>query len=464
MTNKKTTNEQKFLAAFHRHPHPTKFFAERPFYSRRSFFQLAGAGVTGAFLSKPALASDVVKRGGVETLNRARNVIMVMLSGAPSHTDTFDLKENAQAPADVMKPETINGVYFPTGLMPKLAAQMSDLAILRSVRPWALQHDLGQKWVQIGRSPAGVLGDVAPNIGTIVAIEKEVERRSGQVFPTFVALNSAGASGSGFLSNEYAPFKIDAGAGVPDTTNPDGAARFQQKFDLAMELDRPLRTANPYGKVMQDYDSFYQNGKDLVFNNAVNTAFRPTPDEVVRYGSSSFGTACATAAKLLAANGGTRYVQITLGGWDMHQNIYTGLPPLTRTLDNGVSAMIADLKQSGQFAETLIVMMGEFGRTTGRLNPTAGRDHYSQQFCVMAGAGVKGGRAIGRTDGTGALTQDPGWSRQRDIRAEDIEATIYSALGIDWGTVRYDDPLQRGFYYVPEAREDAYVPIRELWA
>jgi uncharacterized protein (DUF1501 family) len=215
---------------------------------------------------------------------------------------------------------------------------------------------------------------------------------------------------------------------------------------------------------MQDYDSFYQNGVGLVFNNSVNTAFRPTAEETQRYGGNAFGNACATAAKILAADGGTRYIQITLGGWDMHQNIYTALPPLARTLDNGVSAMINDLKASGQFDETLIVMMGEFGRTTGRLNPTSGRDHYSQQFCVFAGAGVKGGRAIGRTNGTGSETTDPGWHRERNVRAEDIEATIYSALGIDWGTVRYDDPLQRGFYYVPEAKEDAYVPIHELWA
>ena len=458
-------NENKFLNAFHKHPHQTKFFTDRPFYSRRGFFQMAGAGITGMFLAgRPAMAGEVVKRGGAETLNKARNVIMIMLSGAPSHTDTFDYKESTQSPAGLMKAESINGVDFPTGIMPKLATQLGDLAIVRSVRPWALQHDLGQKWVQIGRSPAGVLGDVAPNIGTIVAIEKEPERRAGQVFPTFVALNSAGATGSGFLSNEYAPFKIDAGAGVPDTTNPDGQPRFNQKFDLMMEIDKPLRTANPYAQTMQDYDSFYQNGKDLVFNNAVNTAFRPTQDEVVRYGNNSFGTACATAAKLLAAGGGTRYVQITLGGWDMHQNIYTALPTNARTLDNGVSAMIADLKQSGLFNETLIVMMGEFGRTTGRLNSTAGRDHFSQQFCVFAGAGVKGGRAIGVTNGTGSETTDPGWSRQRNVRAEDIEATIYSAIGIDWGTVRYDDPLQRGFYYVPEAREDAYVPIKELWA
>ena len=130
------------------------------------------------------------------------------------------------------------------------------------MQPWALQHSLGQTWVQIGRSPAGVLGDVAPNIGTIVAVEKEAERKPGQVFPTFLGLNSAGGIGSGFMSAEFAPFKIDAPAntaasGLPDTVNPDGEQRFNTKWNLMMKLDEPLRTANPYGSRMQDYDSFY---------------------------------------------------------------------------------------------------------------------------------------------------------------------------------------------------------------
>jgi uncharacterized protein (DUF1501 family) len=132
-------------------------------------------------------------------------------------------------------------------------------------------------------------------------------------------------------------------------------------------------------------------------------------------------------------------------------------------LDDGLSALLADLKAGGLLKETLVVVMGEFGRTVGRLSAQNGRDHYLQQFAVFAGAGVRGGRAIGSTDERGSATRDPGWSRNRDIRPEDVEATLYSALGINWTRTRYDDPFGRGFEYIPYAGEDLYGPIEELW-
>jgi hypothetical protein len=340
------------------------------------------------------------------------------------------------------------------------------MAIVRSVKPWALQHGLSQTWTQIGRSPAGVLGDVAPNLGAIVAVEKETERAANHIFPTFLALNSNSAIGSGYLPVDYSPFKLSpATNGLPDTANPDGQTRFDSKYALLAELDKSLRTANPYSRTMQEYEAFYEKGKALMYNDTVNQAFRFTAEEAAQYGSSGFGNACLVANKVLAVNNGTRYIMITLGGWDHHQDIYDldNLPRQTRMLDDGVAQLFAGLKSSGQWNETLVVMMGEFGRTVGPLTSQNGRDHYSQQFAVFAGAGVRGGRAIGATDETGARTVETGWSRDRDIRFEDFEATIYSALGIDWTTVRYDDPLGRGFYYVPESNQDLYGPLNELW-
>jgi uncharacterized protein (DUF1501 family) len=127
--------------------------------------------------------------------------------------------------------------------------------------------------------------------------------------------------------------------------------------------------------------------------------------------------------------------------------------------------LMADLKASNMLDQTLIVCMGEFGRTVGAPNSTAGRDHFLQTAVMFAGAGIRGPKAIGATDSTGALTSQPGWSRDRDIRAEDVEATIYSALGIDWMTMRRDDPLGRGFEYVPlSSTQDIYGPLHELWA
>jgi len=134
-----------------------------------------------------------------------------------------------------------------------------------------------------------------------------------------------------------------------------------------------------------------------------------------------------------------------------------------KPLDDGYSALLSDLQASGQLASTLVVMVGEFGRTVGPLSAAGGRDHWIQQSAVFAGAGIKGGRAIGSTTADGSATADPGWSRNRPVNAEDVEATIYSAMGIDWTTVRRDDPFGRGFEYVPFSDQDLYGPINELW-
>ncbi|MBK5291821.1 MAG: DUF1501 domain-containing protein [Acidobacteriia bacterium] len=448
-----------------RHPHSHKFFFERPHWNRRDFFKLLGAGVTGSVLAGPPAVGEITGKLNATPINKAKNTIFILLAGAISHTDTFDFKMSPDTPAALMKPETINGLAWPTGIMPKLAGSLPDICIARSVRSWALQHTLSQTWTQIGRSPAAALGDIAPNIGAIVAVEKDAERQPGQVFPTFLALNAGGAIGSGYLSSAYAPLKINpATSGMPDTTNPDGQPRLDLKYALMNALDAPLRTGSPYGREPEDYGKFYTAGRNMMFNPTVDQAFRFTAADSQRYGPSGFGNACLVAKQVLAARGGTRYIQINLGGWDHHQDIYEDLPPLAKQLDDGLSVLLSDLKSSGLLNETLVVVMGEFGRTTGRLTAQNGRDHYLQQFIAFAGAGIRGGRAIGATDPTGGASIEFGWSRDRDIRPEDCEATIYSAMGIDWTKIRYDDPFKRGFEYVPYAKEDIYGPINELWS
>ena len=314
-----------------------------------------------------------------------------------------------------------------------------------------------------------MLGDVAPNAGSIVALEKEKERTAGQVFPSFLALNSQAAIGSGYLPTAYEPLRIvPATAGLPDTTHPEtgGQTRFENRYALLKSLDGALRAQGPNGQPMQDMAGFYEAGRAMMYNPQVNQAFRFTADEAARYGTSGFGNACLVAAKALAANGGTRYIMITLGGWDHHQNIYdaNNLPRMSTQFDNAFAMLVDDLKASGQFNETLIVVQGEFGRTTGAITAQAGRDHYLQQFVLFAGAGVRGGRALGSTNTAGSATEEYAWGENRDFKPEDTEATIYSALGIDWTTIRYDDPFGRGFEYVYEASKGAYKPLHELWS
>jgi uncharacterized protein (DUF1501 family) len=311
------------------------------------------------------------------------------------------------------------------------------------------------------------LGNISPNIGSVVAIEKEPLRQPGQVFPTFLALNSDGAVGQGYFPAIYAPFKVDpANAGILYTTNPEGQTNFNNRWNLVHSLDGALRTDSPYGQPMDDYEDFYQSAQQMMYNPVVNTAFGFSSADSVRYGSSSTGNAMLVAVQALKANQGARFIQITSNdGWDMHQNIYSAgnLPAKGKLLDTALSSMLGDLKSNGLLGSTLVVMVGEFGRTVGPLTAAAGRDHLAQQFVFFAGGGVKGGTIIGQTNATGGDTANYGWSQNRYVYPEDVEATIYSAVGIDWTTTRHDDPLGRGFQYVPTTDPVQYFPINELW-
>jgi hypothetical protein len=471
-------NEQeKFDQFIKGHPHPHVTFFNRPHISRRRFFSVLGAGVTGSYLvQKGALAGTapvVTPAMQVTTKNTAKNVIFILLAGAPSHVDTFDFKMTPGVTPAAAAPETINGILWPTGIFPNLAKNIPDFAIVRSMSSHALVHSLGQTWTQIGRNPAAALGNIAPNIGSIVAIEKTPERVPSKVFPTFVALNSGGASGSGYLSSSYAPFRVNPSTGgLPDTANVDGSVRMDQRWSLLHAEDDVLRINSPLGVDVSDMDDFYTAAKGMMYNNAVSQAFSYTAADSMRYGNNSFGNACLVAKQILAADQGTRYIEITIGGWDMHQNIYgaggnikagTNIFTLGNTLDNGLSTLINDLKNAGLFDRTMIVMAGEFGRTVGAITAAGGRDHFLHQFAFFAGGGIKGGQTIGTSDALGSKTVDPGWSRGRDVNPEDIEATIYSAMGINWTNIRYDDPFGRGFEYVPFAASDTYGPINELW-
>ena len=202
------------------------------------------------------------------------------------------------------------------------------MAIVRSVRAWALVHSLSQTWVQIGRNPAAALGNIAPNIGSVVAIEKDQERLAGQVFPTFLALNATNQAGPGYFSAKYAPFKLtpnvnNPGLGLPNTTNAVGSSRIDDRWSVLHGLDDSLRIHSPLGTPVSDYEDFYESAKGLMYNSVVDKAFKFSADDAARYGKTAFGASCLVAKQVLAANQGTRYVQITFGSWDMHQNIYS---------------------------------------------------------------------------------------------------------------------------------------------
>ncbi len=439
--------------------------------NRRIFFQTTGLGIAGYFVSPQSLLSQAepVYQGQVKLLNTAKNVIFILLAGAPSQTDTFDLRVGPWTPKD-FRPSTINGIDFPEGLLPTIATQLNRIAIVRSCMSTALVHSLLQTWKQVARSPASATGKIAPNIGSIVALELEPKRAANQKLPGFVALNSTGGLvKQGYLPGRYSPFDVTAAAnGLANLANPDGEEAFSLQFAALQALDGGS-IHRPDFEAMQD---FYSSARSIMYDPAVTAAFRFTNVEGRRYGNSPFGNSCLVARNLVSANLGTHYIQITLGGWDNHQSIYTpnaGIYVPARQLDFGLANLIADLAtmpgSNGRtlLDETLIVVKGEFGRTVGGLTDLNGRDHYFVHSALFAGGGVRGGQVLGSTTDDGQYIDDPGWSEERFVAAEDVAATIYSALGINYTTVRRDDPLGRGFEYIPSTNAWTAAPVVDLF-
>jgi hypothetical protein len=233
-----------------------------PIIDRRLFFKIAATGVAGYFASPMELfpQSTTTWDPQATILYSAKNVIYVLLAGAPSQVDTFDLKVGSWTPAN-FAPNTINGIDFPEGLLPNLAGQLglSRFSIIRSCQSSALVHALLQNWAQIARNPTSATGKIAPNIGSIVALELEKQRAPNQKVPGFLSLNGGGSlAGAGYLSGQYAPFDVTPNAGgITTLTNPDGEATFNTRSNILSNVDAMVRSKpSPYGPKFEEMADF----------------------------------------------------------------------------------------------------------------------------------------------------------------------------------------------------------------
>ena len=432
--------------------------------SRRHF--LFGAASAAQLLAMTRRA-EAQTSANVTPLNSADACIFINMQGGPSHLDTFDPKDGPWNPADA-DIRQYGGVALSNRYFPNLSRISGDLLILRSVTVNEVGHDRGQFYVQTGRPLNPAFATEIPHAGAICAYEKG---NPNALLPPFLSFNDPGVKGATFLGGRFEPFQPGANMNGLSLLAPalfNTQREFDQRYSLLSALDAPLRL-NPAGDDMKTYSDFYQAAKNMMFNDPVATVFRFNALDDRRYGATPLGRSLIVARNAIQARNGAAFINVAHAGWDQHFQMFD-VPAnvnnhyrLANDLDTAVSSLVEDLRNSGDLPRTLIVLMGEFGRTPGPLTPRAGRDHYRDVMSVlMIGGGAAGGRTIGVTSPDGSRITDPGWSGNRPIALEDLMATIYSALGIDW-TKSITSNTNRVWQYVTGAADGIFRPIGEVF-
>ena len=435
--------------------------------SRRRF--LFGAAGAAAFLAD-ARRGNAQTALRVNTRGTAKACIFITMNGAPSHVDTWDPKDGPWNPGDIDIRQYSGGITLSNRLFPNLSKINNDLLLMRSVNSWELAHDRGQFYNQTAHPSNPAFVAESPHVGAVVSYELG---KTGPL-PPFLALNvDSSFQGAKFLGGFNEPLIAPVSAGGLNTLQHNyygnnSQQRFNEKYTFLRQLDGPLITS-PYSDEMAAHATFYDSAKRLMYDPTVASVFQFSASESARYGDTAFGRACIVARNAVQSHLGISYVNIVMGGWDTHVGMFdNGYTPnmytLCNDLDRGVANMANDLRATGDLANTLIVMAGEFARTPGALNATGGRDHFKDAMSIaMLGGGIRGGRAIGTTSAQADAILDPGWSQKRPIFMEDIASTIYSALGIDWTKSIANTPSGRLFEYVPQAATGNFTSVDEVF-
>ncbi|MDA7979190.1 MAG: DUF1501 domain-containing protein [Pirellulales bacterium] len=406
-------------------------------------------GLTALSLSLPGLLrlrSGHAAKSVPGASAKAKNCILIWLDGGPSHLDMFDPKPNA--PAEVRGPfETLQtnvpGVSF-SELMPECGKRADRLAVVRSMTSPLGEHNFGTHYLLSGYRPTPVLE--YPAFGCVAA---HLRPTSGML-PDHIAVpnfrvGGANFSGNGFLSTTVQPFAIGG-----DPAKPDFSVRDLDRFP-----DVTAKRLNRRRKFLAAVDGFQQaveqQAADVNLDPQFEQAFRLATSPEAKsafdlqaedartraaYGPRTIGQSCLLARRLIER--GVPIVTVNNPGWDTHQQLYTRLKEgfagartpvgLVPSLDRALGALLDDLDERGLLEETLVVVMGEFGRTP-KLNTSGGRDHWPRVFSVaLAGGGISGGQIIGASDAVG---ESPA---ERPVSPADLTATIYTLLGIDPGT------------------------------
>lgn len=390
--------------------------------TRRHFMShLAGASA----MVVPALTlGHSIRTHAQELKKNHKSAIMLWMSGGPSTMDIWDLKPGATTGGPFQTISTSGDVQI-SEHMPLTAKQMHNLAIIRSMSTREADHNRGNYYMHTGYVPNPNIEH--PSYGAVLSHEL-INQRQDLEIPPFVSVGG-GSVGPGFLGMAWAPFTVSSNGQIRNLQVGNmGEQRLMQRMAALRVVETGFVDQNR-GQAATDHAKILDKTLNLMTSQQMK-AFRTSeePQEVRdRYGNNPFGQGCLMARRLVEV--GVPFIEVDLGGWDMHNNIFQTLSTQRLpTLDQGMSALVEDLEQRGLINDTAIIWMGEFSRTP-RINGNTGRDHWARSWSVVAGgAGMKGGIAVGATnaDGTGVETEP--------YTSQDVMASVCKALGISLET------------------------------
>jgi len=431
--------------------------------TRRGYLQLGLSAALGAGLTDLLRLRGMAAGSGSSIKGPAKSCILVWLDGGPTHYETFDPKP--EAPSEIRGEffpiETqVPGVYF-SEHMQRLAGIANKISIVRSIRHNQGNHGAGNHYMMTGAPPripvgCGAFVSFHPSFGSVTAHIRG--HQNG--LPAYFSIPSMTRSGGpNFLGAQYAPFVVPDDPNrdsfrVRDVALPNGVAqeRFDRRRDLRGIVDQLPRFENrAAGDPVHAADEYFQQSYDLMSSKEAQQAFQVQSEDPAvreRYGRNSFGQRALLARRLVEA--GVPFITLNEGGWDHHRDLFATCKKRLPEVDNTLATLIEDLEQRGLLDETLVVVLGEFGRTP-QINKDAGRDHWSNAMSVlMAGARIPGGTIVGATDRQGYSAVD------RVLSPENFASTIYRKLGIDPDQILYT-PQGRPAHLVNDP-----TPIAEL--
>jgi len=380
----------------------------------------------------------------------AKHVIYLYMGGGMTHLDTFDTKPGHENQGQTKTINTNVDDVKISEYLPMLAQKADKLAIINSLTSTAGAHQQGNYLMHTSYEERATIRH--PGIG---AWALKFNGRMNPNLPgsVFIGGNSRINGGGGFFEPQYEPLTInDPNAGLKNSKlRGVNQETFDHRLDLAKKFDAEFHEKYNV-KQVRAYTQMYDDAVRIMTSKDLQVFDLKSEDEMTRerYGDNPFGQGCLLARRLVEND--VRAVEVSYGGWDMHNNVFISAPERCAILDQAMAALLEDLERRGKLEETVVVLTTEFGRTP-RINQNAGRDHYPKAFSsVIAGGGIKGGVKYGKTDEGGEnVIENP-------VKIPDFNATVAYAMGLPLDQVLYS-PSRRPFTVAHKGK-----PVLDLFA